>query len=453
MILFRQSIGFRLLVLSFILLALPLLVDSFILVQRRYQYAINEAKAILLESAHLRELPFERLQPLDKPLLGVIMDYLLLDVNFPKEPSPALNEKLKRLSAIGSFFNILLIHVSADNKYIVVAASDPNSVGKDYTTFFRLYNIFTPSALERGFSDYVLLGQQTLHPFIIATDPIFSLNQSRYIGVLAISEDVSKKVETLLQPDTRRFQINFALLLPSSIIFAATDPALKFQYFLPLSAKFKRLFIEQYPHAASILAEQPISISNTLGYPFFEFTFNDQPQIGYIKKLQNANYSLLAYTSKTAIFEAPLLEFFNIYSIYGIILVVGGIATTLVIMQMAKPIQSLGLVMQKIQEGDLGVRYEKDPLGFEINTLGGIFNEMVNAVLKQKHRAEEERVKREIFEQEMQLGQQVQRSLLPHKMPDYPGVELAQTYIPSLEVGETFMMYLSNRKRQPPSLC
>lgn len=107
-------------------------------------------------------------------------------------------------------------------------------------------------------------------------------------------------------------------------------------------------------------------------------------------------------------------------------------------MRMAKPIQNLSLVMQKIQEGSLNYRYRKDPLGFEINTLGAIFNEMVDAVLGQKRKAEEERIKREIFASELKLGSQVQQSLLPQKMPHYPGVDMAQIYIPAIEVGGDF---------------
>jgi len=436
MIQFRQSIGFRLLVLSFILLALPLLVDSFILIQSRYQRAIVDAKGFLAEVAHLRELPFERLQPLDKPLIETIISYLHLESSFPEQPSPELNEKLERLAAIGEFYGIFLLKLTPENKFVVVASSRPDLLGKDYTSFFQLNELSTPSAIERGYTDYIFLEPNTLRPYLIVADPIFALKPNKYVGVLAFSDDVANKIEGLLQSDKRSFRINFALLLPSSVIFAATDPEIKFQYFLPLSPQFKTLFAKQ--ESMIVLPERPLLVSNTMGFPFFEFTWKDQPQIGYIKKLPNANYSLLAYASKTEIFEMPLLEFFNVYSIYGLILIIGGTAATLLTIRMAKPIQNLGNVMQKIQSGDIHLRYEKDRLGFEINVLGEIFNEMVNAVLTQKHVAEEERVKREIFVQEMKLGQQVQRSLLPQTMPTYPGVDVAEIYIPTLEVGGDF---------------
>jgi sigma-B regulation protein RsbU (phosphoserine phosphatase) len=436
MIQFRQSIGFRLLVLSFILLAMPLLVDSFILIQSRYQQAIEDARGLLLEVANMRVLPFERLQPLDKPLIELIIDDLELEGNFPQYQSAKLNEKLKLLSEIGKFYGIFIIKITSDKQFYVVASSRPEYLGKDYTTFFQLNQLYSPSALERGYVDYIFLEKNTLRPFLIVVDPVFSFEEERYVGVLALTHDVADRLEELLLSDTRSFRINFALLLPSTVIFASTDPELKFQYFQPLSTEFKQLFLKEDPSA--VLPKQPLPVSNAMEYPYFEFTWRGQPQIGYVKQLPNANYSLLAYASKTEIFAAPLLEFFDVYSIYGIILIVGGTVATLLIMQMAKPIQNLGAVMQRIQSGEIHLRYEKDPLGFEINTLGEIFNEMVNAVLTQKHMAEEERVKQEIFIRELRLGQQVQRSLLPQKMPEYPGVELSEIYIPALEVGGDF---------------
>ena len=73
---------------------------------------------------------------------------------------------------------------------------------------------------------------------------------------------------------------------------------------------------------------------------------------------------------------------------------------------------------------------------------------MVDAVLLQKHIAEDERIKRETLAQELRMGQQAQRTLLPQNMPHYAGVELAEKYIPAIEVGGDFStMYLSKMRR------
>lgn len=447
MIQFRQSIGFRLLVISFILLAIPLLVDSFILVQKRYEHAISDAKEMLVEVAHFKELPLLELQPLDAPVVQLLIDYLGLEKSFPQEKSKTLDEKLEKLSQIGGFYGIFLLKITGDNRFIVIASGREEYIGRDYTNFFKMSDIYTKHSFEKGYSGYMTVDKDTLNPYFVMANPIYSTNENRFVGIIALTDDITAKIKTLLQPDMRNYKINFALLLPSSIVFAASDPTLRFQYFQPLDPAYKKLFLEEEPLAKTALPSEPLSTNTSIGAPFFEFTWNGQSQIGYVKNITGVNYSLLAYAAKNEIFQTPLIEFFNIYSIYGIILILGGAAATLLTMRMAKPIQNLGLVMTRIQEGDIQLRYQKDPFGFEINLLGEIFNGMVSAVLLQKRIAEKERVKKESFARELRLGQQVQRNLLPHKMPDYPGVEVAEIYIPTIEVsGDFYDVFLKDEK-------
>ena len=451
MIQFRKSIGFRLLGISFILLALPLLVDSFILVQKRYQHTISDAKEFLVEVANLREIPLSQLPPLDRPLVEVLIDYLKLERSFPQTPDAALDQKLKTLAEIGNFYAIFLIKIDPETgQYIVISSGKSDYLGKNFTDFFKLNDLYRPSVLEKGYAVFMTFNKQTGHPFFMIAHPIYSMKEGRYVGVLALSEDISGKIEQLLVREKRRYQVDFALLLPSSIVFEATDPSLKFQYFSSLKPGFKELFFQEEPIAAKSLAEHPLPVDNKIGFPFFEFTWKNQQQIGYLRKIPDASYSLLTYASKDEIFQTPLINFFNIYSIYGVILIVGGTLATFLTMRMAKPIQNLSVVMQKIQEGDLNYRYHIDPIGFEINDLGRIFNETVDAVLEQKHKGEEERIKRETLARELRVGQQVQRSLLPQKMPNYPGVDLSEIYIPTIEVGGDFYdIFIKEEKAHP----
>ena len=438
MIPFQKSIGFRLLGIGIILLTIPLLVDSFILVRERYHRTINDAKSYLAEMAKFREIPLSQLHPLSRNLMELFVHYLKLEAHFPEKSTPELNEKLKSLAQAGEFDGVFLLKITPEGRYIVVASGLPEYLGKDYTHFFKSNDLFSQASLEKEFSSNILIDDTTLHPYFIASHAIYSTQEERFVGVVAVVDDLTLKIRDLLQPDTQRYPVHFALLLPSTIVFASTDPSLKLQYFLPLNESSSTLFQDSAPEAARQLLSKPIPIKNNIGFPFFEFLWKGKAQIGYIRRLSQANYALLAYAAKNDVFQAPLINFFNVYTIYGVILVLGGALATLATLRMAKPIQDLSLVMQKIQEGALHLRYQKDPIGFEINLLGDIFNEMVDAVLEQKHVAEEERVKREIFARELRLGREVQHRLLPQHMPEYPGVELAEIYIPAIEVAGDF---------------
>ncbi len=438
MIQFRESIGFRLLVISFILLTLPLLVDAFILIQKGYNHTAASAKANLQEMAHLRELPLAGLNPLNRPLVELFVDYLDLNGNFPSDNNPELNQKLKEMADIGGFFGIYLLKITPDNRYVIVATGNPPYLGKDYTNFLRLNNLYAPENLKKGYATYLSFDDKNLHPYFIIAHPIYSLKEGKYAGAIAISEDVNEKIKALLAPAKGDYTINFALLLPSSIVFDSSDPDLRFQYFFPLLEEYKELFSLEAPLSSKKVAKAPLHVTDSQDFPFFEFTWKGEKQIGYIRTSENANYSFLAYAAKSEVFQEPLLNFFKVYTIYGVILVIGGTLATILTMRMAQPIQNLGFVMQKLQGGDMSLRYQHDPLGFEINMLGAIFNEMIDALLLQKKRAEAERIKRETLAQELRLGRQVQNSLLPQTMPNYPGVDIVQTYIPTLEVSGDF---------------
>ena len=438
MIPFRKSLGFRLLGISFILLALPLLVDSFILIQKRYQYAIAGAKSHLIDMAYLRELPLTELQPLNEPLLEVMSYFLDLQSDFPNEPNTELNEKLQRMAEIGEFSEIFILKITDEEEYIATASSSPNIVGRNYTDFFRLNNLLSANTLKRGFNIYIFYDETTFEPYVLLAHLIFSAEKKKVIGVLVVADDINFKLQKILQKTTQRFPVSFALLYPSTVVFAGTDPTLRFHYLLPLQPEYRQLFIQEAPFVEKLLPNEPIDVNNRIGYPFFEFFWQGEDQIGYIKKLPNVNFSLLTYAPKKKLLHAQPISFFNIYSIYALTLVIGGGVAYLLTMRMAKPIGNLSVVMQEISKGNIHFRYRKDWLGFEINVLGSIFNDMIDTLLEQKKIAEEDRVTRETLARELRLGQQIQQQLLAQKIPKYPGVDMAEKYIPAIEVGGDF---------------
>ena len=448
MIPFRKSIGFRLLAVSFILLALPLLLDFFILVEKQYERTIVDAKAYLVEAAHLRELPLSQIQPLNKSLIKVMVYLLGLDKNFPEKPSEELNEKLNNLAKLGDFEGASVLKITDDDRYLVIGATNSKWIGEDRSDFFKQNDLFSPEAIEQGYANYIFYQEKTRDPYIIIAHVIYSSEDEKPVGILAIFENIHEKLIELLAPDIHRYPVNFALLLPSTIVFAATDPQLTLQYFLPLKAKTYDLFIGKEPILKESLPTKPLHVDEKIGFPFFEFKWKDKKQIGYITRLSGSNFSLLTYASQKDIFQQPLITFFHKNGIYALTLLIGGTLAYFLIHRMAQPIQRLSLVMQGIQKGKRDLRYKKDPFGFEINALGNIFNETVDAVIEKKHLAEEERVKREKLAHELRLGQQMQRNLLPQKMPSYPNVELASVYIPAKEVGGDFYdVFVKNDKK------
>lgn len=436
MISLHRSIGFRLFVISLIVLALPLLVDSFILVFKRYKHNIEDAKDLLIEANRIRALPFSQIRPVTKPLIETYIHYLKLDQSFPQMANEQLNLNLLKLAKIGDFDEVSILKITEEGRYIVVASGNKKLIGKDETEFLKLFDLYRPSFLERGFASYITYDSKTSKPYFVIAHVIFSENVP--IGVLMISKEVGEELKELLKPDTRRLEIDFALLAPPAIVIAASDPNLVFHYFESLSEEQRQLFENAVPLAIGRIPKEPIPVVYGIGANFWDFTWNGEEKIGHIKLLENSKFSILAYASKKRLFNTPITTIFNIFISYVIILFLGGLLAYLLTWRMEKPVQRLGNVMKGIQKGNLQQRYQQDPLGFEVNALGKVFNEMVDSVLDHQREAEEERVSKEILEKELKLGQQVQRSLLPQSMPNYPGVQIAEIYIPAIEVGGDF---------------
>jgi len=121
-----------------------------------------------------------------------------------------------------------------------------------------------------------------------------------------------------------------------------------------------------------------------------------------------------------------------------LLIILGGIGAWWLVHRMAKPYDQLEHVMDAVEVKDYDRRYESDRFGFEINTLGMKFNEMLEILLRNMEEAKTERVKAELLMKELQIGQTVQKELLPKEIPQFPGLEFGRGFVPAKEVGGDF---------------
>lgn len=124
--------------------------------------------------------------------------------------------------------------------------------------------------------------------------------------------------------------------------------------------------------------------------------------------------------------------------LFSLIFIFGGALTYLITRRMAKPLAALSDTMDKVAGGELAARYPKDRMGFEINVLGSHFNKMVNALVFQMESAKKERLAREVLANELRIGHEIQKSLFPKSVPDFPGLDIASGFIPAKEVAGDF---------------
>ncbi len=92
---------------------------------------------------------------------------------------------------------------------------------------------------------------------------------------------------------------------------------------------------------------------------------------------------------------------------------------------------------KRIAKGDLDSKIEI-PNEDELGSLAASFNAMTKAVKKGR----EEAILRAHLESELETARKIQEKLLPHKMPQLPGFEIAGTSIPSKQVGGDYFDFL-----------
>lgn len=118
-------------------------------------------------------------------------------------------------------------------------------------------------------------------------------------------------------------------------------------------------------------------------------------------------------------------DFFVRMAVLSLLIIFGGgAAVFLLIRRISRPLRTLSHTMRRIGSGDLEARYEADRMGFELNELGESLNEMVISL-----KANIER------QQELLVGQKVQRSLLPTSFPTGAALDIAARFVPARDVG------------------
>jgi len=105
---------------------------------------------------------------------------------------------------------------------------------------------------------------------------------------------------------------------------------------------------------------------------------------------------------------------------------------------MAKPLRQIQNMMLKVGEGNLDLTYQKDRFGCEINQLGDSFNDMLGELKHSLQREEEEKLAKELYAKELEIAKEIQQSILPLHLVDFPGLDIAVFFAPAKEVAGDF---------------
>lgn len=430
----KESLILRVLTISFIFLALPLLITIFSMFQFGYNQALKAAKADLEASSLRRSSFLLEIKPFSKAFVAEAAYILDLKNKIKVESSQNLNSDLHKIvEHLDANIELNVLSPPHDFRYKVIASTNPLLIGTD---FYSDYNIPRGKPGEvTTFLRYQFYPNQDKGSYIIYDSYQIYDENGVLIGVLLATTDIGKHIESVISLSKELHpNMKYALIEKDGVVVDSSNPSLIGQYFKPITPKQKKIIFEEMRINSSsdfVIADKPLDIKWDKTSQFFEFTVDDEVQIGYFAQSKNPGLSFVTYAAKKSIFSSAVKDFLIIYNGFGLIILIGVGISIWLSGKVAKPLQQLTNRMQKVSSGDLSSRFSAEPFGFEINALGKIFNQTLDALLEQIRSAEDFRVKKEGYFKELEIGYEVQRELLPKQMPKIKGVQFSASFIPS----------------------
>ena len=370
----KRSFTLRVLVISFVVLALPLLIDSFLFFQTNYQEGISETKNDMRQITNFRAFTFEQIQPINP----VFLDELALLLGLEKSSSPidqeALSQQLTKVAKINPNIEFYYLIPKQDDTYEIISSSEPKAIGESIVSLEFLEKIQEEGSAsiirqqyQKDVDDYT--------PYLYLGKEIVDGSTGDFRGILLLSSLVEKELEEIVKVPKKDPSISFALLDQHGIVLLGKEQHLEGNYLYPIGEKTKKK-IEGVRHQnMPAIADAPLPLIEKKGEPFFEFIFDDEIQIAYLASIPHLNIELLAYAPKRLFFQQAVRQFLMIYTIYCLIFILGGALVYWLSIWISRPLEEFSYVMGQVEKGNFDVRFKKMPMGFDINTLGEMFNE------------------------------------------------------------------------------
>ena len=385
------SLAQRILLTTFFLFAIPLLIVMGFLYKSEVESKKKETEYVFnsLMSKYqklIEETILEKIKVLN--VIGVLVN-----------PEKGDNNILKDLAKEGGFSS--LFHLNQESgSYLCDHSSEPDLIGKDFNSLINTVDQgSTLSAHFPSLEFYLIDYNSTKKEAWIAT-----LSNQAFLNLF----------ERAKNPKT-----------PAEITLFDRDDKIIFSTFL----SHEKLYLQ---------------LQNT--EKIFDMTVDGKQYLTLFKNVKGTNFSLMISLSK----KMQLINVPNfvkgVLSLLSLMVLIGGGLTLLLTFRLALPLKQLSFVMQKVGQGKVFTRFKKDALGFEINRLGQMFNDMIESLVRHMEEVKKERVEKEKFEQELLIGQSVQSAILPKKLPVIQSLDIGARFISAKEVGGDFYDFLEKKE-------
>lgn len=307
--------------------------------------------------------------------------------------------------------NQLLILIPIDGKLICVASSNPCYRNRDFTT-----------------SDSALLAQSHKNGFFFTKELLVCISPISNREFLAIALPLDSIFQEITSLIKMPFPLDSYLIDQKHKIYSCSRIFCLTMKKLPSSGD--RIKCKGY----TLKNIKPVRNTEN-GY---EFSIVKDKKFSIFSPIPNSSFCIVSATKKRYFYQGCQSNFIRIATFFIVIIVMGGCVVLLLTYRFAKPLQQLYFVMSRASQGDLQARYEADRMGFEINSLGKIFNETMSSLDHFIQKSSYLNTQKELLHKELLLGREVQRAILPKEIPHFADLDIAFRFFSAKEVGGDF---------------
>jgi phosphoserine phosphatase RsbU/P len=395
------SLAQRVLFMTIVLVGLPLLIHTFLLYHREYRENIDDALLTMRSLAESRALYMEQMVQNQLTILGALSD------DFP-ESRLGQNEFLKSEAKEHGVDQIFYVTFDSDQKPVCeeLFCRDP-SILPAMQQLIQNKTLFFINRNAEDHNEWLYVGKM--------------IGSSGSVQrALLIATPADRILTRLAYREYSPYPLRLSFVDASGNIFLSSEKGIEGKHFAQSSEEFS--WVPQ--------ANQPNSwVLKTARGSFLAVKI----------PIEETNYTLMLDVSEQSIANLQMKDyFFRIATLLFFVCVVGGGILIWLTHRISRPLQSLCAVMKRIAQGANHARFTEDKMGFEINVLGRQMNQMLDALLLHQQEAEREKMARERLAQELRIGHQIQASMLPVDLPDFPSLKIAPGYLSAREVSGDF---------------
>lgn len=415
------SIARRVITVCITFLVIPLIFHSFFMYQDEYKQAFRTIIGNLntitrAEDKILMHLFNETLA--DLRTLGILIPFPASKEDRNKGDFSSWNAILAKIAVEHNFTALFYSAPNGQNELEVILAANPERLGKKNKSPQYLVKVKEFGYLISIQKDTVKEAQEVFLDVAI-TDP--STGQIK--GVLTCGIGAQDLVDRLVKFQGIQYPLIIAFSSMSDEVLISNTPLL--------------LENPQVVFNLEDLAE----LSNDKGgsYPQMIEKLPSNGNVCVKIPMVNNSLYLVVGMPKVALYgqitqdlSSHLLRLTILFTLLG------GAAVFFLVTRISRPLKNLAFAMQKVSKGDLATRYTPDVMGFEINRLGHDFNLMVESLINHMKEANVQKLAKEVLQKELDIGRQIQKAILPRKLPHFDDFEIATAFLPAKEVAGDF---------------